>query len=171
MYWIFPFRKRSLVKALRWKGRLSKFDLFVQTSLDQLLLKLKKNIIYFVTKRAIIMKRYTVLSLSFQLVFRVICIDTLSTCIFVNFLISQLAISRLRVSSTCRSVNTSFCQYAISSMCNCHHLSFCQHAILSNLHFKLACVFITGNYSTLYFVNLPVWQHAISSTCNFILSI
>ncbi len=51
----------------KWRGRrLSTVDLFVLTSWDQLLLKLKT---FFLTKRATLMRRSTVLSLPLQLVF------------------------------------------------------------------------------------------------------
>ncbi len=52
-----------------WSGRLSTVDLLVLTSLDQLILLLKILFIFFFTKQATLMRRSTVLSLPFQLVF------------------------------------------------------------------------------------------------------
>ncbi len=58
-------------EALLNVGRLSIIDLFVLTSLDQLLLRMK-NIIYFFTKQASLMRSSTVLSLYLPLVFPVL---------------------------------------------------------------------------------------------------
>ena len=68
-----PWRKESLQFKIEtgksyWRGRLSTVYLLVLTSIDHLLF-LFKILFNFVTKRATLMRRSTVLSLPFQLAF------------------------------------------------------------------------------------------------------